>query len=166
MGECWAGYRFLVQRLLLLVKDKSEGMEDEAWSLQSLEQQLPPGFRERLEEAVHLLQQELKEEEVQELAGRQPLSRPALTRLPESLAELAKEIGKCPNCSDLTNELAKCLLCDFKSCLGCKVCGLKKHASIDHCGFSIFLRVDNGRLIYITPQVSSFFPSLYKNYLG
>lgn len=89
-----------------------------------------------------------------------------LRKLPETLAELVGEMGQCPCCSRVTNEIALCMICPFKSCVSCEVTNLTKHSTKVHACSSIFVRVDEGWPIYVTTNKNFVYNSLYLNFVG
>lgn len=59
-----------------------------------------------------------------------------------------------------------CLICGFKSCVGCKAASLRKHVKEIHGESSVFIRVDEGSPIYVSLRKNRYMQHLYLNFLG
>lgn len=57
------------------------------------------------------------------------------------------------------------MLCEFKSCVSCEVNNLTNHAE-SHGEASIFIRVDEGLIIYVSLLKNRFYIPIYRDFMG
>lgn len=76
-------------------------------------------------------------------------------------------MGKCPNCSLVTNQQAVCLICpSFVTCIKCESVKLMAHSRNQHRNACSFIKTHNGEVVYIYRNRFWNFESVFEDYMG
>ena len=99
--------------------------------------------------------------ELQPLRLAEPLC--YIFELPKGLARLQENMGKCPSCEKITENILLCLTC------GWKICSKEKNQLLEHVkthNGALFIQCYSGRLVFVFKGHLFARKSVYLNYLG